>query len=73
VIKAIDLLDGPKDCEVTCQNHVGTVKGDDEKAMHHPRADAQDRCECRLDLLIGELPQDLVAQFVTGLPNGREH
>ena len=46
VIKAIDLLDGSAECEVTRQNHVGTVKGDDEKAMHRPRADARDRREC---------------------------
>ncbi len=73
VIKAIDLLDGPTDCEVTRQNHVGRGKGDDEKAMHRARADARDRRECRLDLLIGALPQDLVAQFVTGVSEGREH
>jgi hypothetical protein len=52
VIMAIDLLDGPEDCEVTCQNHIGTVKGDDEKALHRPRTDARDRRECRLHLLI---------------------
>jgi hypothetical protein len=49
LIKAIDLLNGPADCKVTCQNHIGTVKGDDEKAMHRPRADARDRRGCRLE------------------------
>ena len=56
LIKAIDLPDGPADCEVTRQNHSGTVKGDDEKAVHRPRAYARDRRERRLDLNIGTLP-----------------
>ncbi len=56
LIKAIDLLDDPADGEVTRQNHSRTVKGEDEKAVRRPRADARDRRERRLDLNIGTLP-----------------
>src|SRR5215211_226600 len=68
LVEAVDVSNGPAECEVTRQDNIATVEGDDQKAMYCPRTDARDRGERRLDLLVGGLQKGLVAELTSGEP-----
>ncbi len=52
VIELVGGLDGLAQREVTGQNHVLTLQGDDEGALHGPRADARNGGELGHQLLV---------------------